>query len=48
LVFQNDPKYSRRAKEHGSLLMDDITKPLDRAIWWLEYAMRYPGMKHLR
>jgi hypothetical protein len=23
--------------------MDDINKPLDRAIWWLEYAVRHPG-----
>ena len=38
-----DPKYGRRAREHGSLLMDDINKPLDRAIWWLEYALRHPG-----
>ena len=43
-----DPKYKRRAMEHGSLLLDDITNPLDRAIWWIEYALRHPGMEHLR
>ena len=43
-----DTKYVRRAQEHGSLLMDDMTKPLDRAVWWIEYALRHPGMEHLR
>ena len=43
-----DPKYSLRAQKHGTLLMDDITNPLDRAIWWLEYALRHPGVEHLR
>ena len=44
----DNPKYAKRAEEHGHLLMDDINKPLDRAIWWLEYALRHPGMEHLR
>ena len=39
----DNPKYAKRAEEHGHLLMDDINKPLDRAIWWLEYALRHPG-----
>ena len=32
-----------RAKEHGALVMDQITNPLDRAVWWIEYAMRQKG-----
>ena len=35
--------YKLRAKEHGRLVMDEMTKPLERAVWWMEYAMRYPG-----
>ena len=38
-----DESYKRRAQEHGSLVMDQMTSPLDRAVWWMEYAMRYPG-----
>lgn len=30
------------------MVMDQINTPLERAVWWLEYAMRYPGMKHMR
>jgi len=43
-----DPKYSSNAKEYGSLLLDDITKPLDRAVWWIEYALRHPGVRLIR
>ena len=43
-----EPKYTQRAIEHGTLVMDEITKPLDRAVWWIEYALRYPGLKHMK
>ncbi len=36
--------YAENAKKYGTLLMDQITKPLDRASWWLEHIMRHPGM----
>ena len=37
-----DPKYMKRAKEHGSLVVDQIEHPLQRAAWWLEHVMRHP------
>ncbi len=40
----SNQKYSDSAKKYGSLLMDQINKPLDRAAWWLEHIMRHPGM----
>ena len=43
----DDPKYTQRARDHGDLLKDEINKPLDRAIWWLEYALRHPGKNKL-
>ena len=43
-----DPSYSEKAIEFGTIVTDQITKPLDRAVWWIEYAMRHPGMKHMR
>ena len=36
-------KFAKRAEEHGTLVMDQITNPLDRAVWWIEYAMRHKG-----
>ena len=36
------PKYTNRAKEHGSLVVDQIEHPLQRATWWLEHVMRHP------
>ena len=38
----NDPKYTNRAKEFGSLAVDQIEHPLQRAVWWLEHIMRHP------
>ena len=38
----NDPKYTNRAKELGSLAVDQIEHPLERATWWLEHIMRHP------
>ena len=38
----NDSKYLNRAREHGSLVVDQIEQPLQRACWWLEHIMRHP------
>ena len=38
----NEPKYSHRAREYGSLVADQIEHPLERATWWLEHIMRHP------
>ena len=43
-----DPKYTSKAQEHGQLVMDELTTPLERAIWWIEYAIRYPGTYGVR
>jgi glucuronosyltransferase len=40
----NDPKYTENAQKMGSLLNDQINRPLDRAAWWIEHIMRHPGM----
>ncbi len=37
-------EYAENAIKYGALLMDQIDKPLDRAVWWLEHIMRHPGM----
>ena len=40
----HNPKYTQEAQKFGSLLNDQITKPLDRAVWWIEHIMRHPDM----
>ena len=40
--------FTEKAKEHGQLVMDQMNTPLETAVWWLEYVLRHPGMKHMR
>lgn len=43
-----DPKFTQKAQDYGNMVTDQMTRPLERAVWWIEYAMRYPGMQHMR
>ena len=40
----HNPRYAEAAKAVGSLANDQITRPLDRAIWWIEHVIRHPTM----
>ena len=45
----NNPSYKAKVTDLGSLLNDQINKPLDRAIWWIEYLIRHPSLaSHMR
>ena len=44
----NSPKYVRRAQEHGRLLKDQVTKPLERSVWWIEFLVRNPDNNYYR
>ncbi|XP_018563256.1 UDP-glucuronosyltransferase 2B7-like [Anoplophora glabripennis] len=46
-VLKN-PKYSRNAKEFSNVLKDQMAKPLDVAMFWIEYVIRHGGAPHLR
>ncbi len=39
-----DTKYAKRAQEVGSLLNDQIDRPMDRAIWHIEHLIRPPNL----
>ena len=39
-----DTIYSENARKFGSLLTDQINKPLDRAVWHKEHLIGHPGM----
>ncbi|XP_019487524.1 PREDICTED: UDP-glucuronosyltransferase 2B31-like isoform X2 [Hipposideros armiger] len=44
----NDPLYKKNAMKLSRIHHDQPMKPLDRAIFWIEFVMRHKGAKHLR
>lgn len=38
----------RRSVEHRSTLLKDQDSPLNRAVYWIEYVIKYNGAPHLR
>nr|AVT42207.1 UDP-glucuronosyltransferase 40AA1 [Lissorhoptrus oryzophilus] len=43
-----NPKYREAAKYRSKLFHDRPMKPLDYAIYWIEYVIRHKGAKHLQ
>jgi glucuronosyltransferase len=43
-----DPKVAKKAKEVSKLFRDKPQKPLDVAVWWVEYVIRNPKLENLR
>ncbi|KAM6150518.1 LOW QUALITY PROTEIN: UDP-glucuronosyltransferase 2A1-like [Erethizon dorsatum] len=44
----NDPSYKENAMRLSRIHHDQPVKPLDRAVFWIEFVMRRRGAKHLR
>ncbi|KAM5284372.1 UDP-glucuronosyltransferase 2B31-like isoform 2-T2 [Hipposideros larvatus] len=44
----NDPLYKKNAMKLSRIHHDQPMKPLDRAVFWIEFVMRHKGAKHLR
>ncbi|XP_028362296.1 UDP-glucuronosyltransferase 2B31-like isoform X2 [Phyllostomus discolor] len=44
----NDPSYKENAMKLSRIHHDQPIKPLDRAVFWIEFVMRHKGAKHLR
>ena len=38
----HDRIYTENARKYGQICNDQLTRPLDRAIWWIEHVMRHP------
>ncbi|XP_008049630.1 UDP-glucuronosyltransferase 2A3 [Carlito syrichta] len=43
-----EPFYKENAMRLSRIHHDQPVKPLDRAVFWIEYVMRHKGAKHLR
>uniref|UniRef100_A0A2K6QT06 UDP-glucuronosyltransferase n=1 Tax=Rhinopithecus roxellana TaxID=61622 RepID=A0A2K6QT06_RHIRO len=44
----NDPLYKENVMKLSRIQHDQPVKPLDRAVFWIEFVMRHKGAKHLR
>ncbi|XP_001916485.3 UDP-glucuronosyltransferase 2C1 isoform X1 [Equus caballus] len=44
----NNPSYKENAMRLSRIHHDQSVKPLDRAVFWIEFVMRHKGAKHLR
>ena len=40
----HNSKYLENAQKYGAMVNDQINKPVERAIWWIEHIMRHPFM----
>ncbi|XP_008071634.1 UDP-glucuronosyltransferase 2B20-like isoform X2 [Carlito syrichta] len=47
-IVINDPIYKENAVKLSRIHHDQPAKPLDRAVFWIEFVMRHKGAKHLR
>uniref|UniRef100_I3N3J5 UDP-glucuronosyltransferase n=2 Tax=Ictidomys tridecemlineatus TaxID=43179 RepID=I3N3J5_ICTTR len=47
-IVINDPLYKENAMKLSRIQHDQPVKPLDRAVFWIEFVMRHKGAKHLR
>uniref|UniRef100_A0A2K5KK94 Glucuronosyltransferase n=1 Tax=Cercocebus atys TaxID=9531 RepID=A0A2K5KK94_CERAT len=47
-IPQNDLLYKENVMKLSRIQHDQPVKPLDRAVFWIEFVMRHKGAKHLR
>ncbi|XP_018579875.1 UDP-glucuronosyltransferase 2B15-like [Anoplophora glabripennis] len=43
-----NPQYTNNVKERSIIMKDRQVKPMDNAVYWVEYVIRHNGAKHLR
>lgn len=48
LELIEDNKYAKKAKMRSSNFRDQPEKPIERALWWIDYVLRNPDISFLR
>lgn len=48
LKVLEDPKYAANVKKISARYRDQMEKPLDRAVWWIEWALRNPDSSSMK
>lgn len=48
LEILKNPKYAKNMEDKSALFRDQPQKPLEKAVWWCEFVMRYPKTTHLK
>ncbi|KAJ3642467.1 hypothetical protein Zmor_025253 [Zophobas morio] len=44
----NNPKYKQNIQRRSKIIRDRPMKPIDEALYWIEYVIRHQGAPHLR
>ncbi|XP_028160100.1 UDP-glucuronosyltransferase 2B15-like [Ostrinia furnacalis] len=47
-ILNDESTYRKNVAKLRTLMQDQPDTPLERAVWWTEYAIRHSGARHLR
>lgn len=48
LKVVENPKYAENSKKVAKLFQDKPMKPLETALWWVDYVIRNPNLDHMK
>ncbi|KAK9881632.1 hypothetical protein WA026_017156 [Henosepilachna vigintioctopunctata] len=48
LELLNNPKYKKNIDRLSAISKDQPMRPLEKAVWWIEYVLRHKTTEHLR
>lgn len=47
-ILLENPKYTKNVKELSKRFKDQKEKPIDRAVWWIEWLLRNPKSEFMK